>query len=56
MQGIRSGVATRIRQDVPQAFPVHYYAHSLNLCLQGAGRQIPLLRDALDTVCDIVNL
>ena len=56
MQGIRSGVATRIRQDVPQAFPVHCLAHSLNVCLQDAGRQIPLLRDALDTVRDIVKL
>ena len=56
MQGIRSGVATRIRQDVSQAFPVHCLAHSLNLCLQDAGRQISLLRDALDTVRDIVKL
>ena len=35
---------------------MHCLAHSLNLCLQDAGRQIPLLRDALDTVRDIVKL
>ena len=56
MQGKRSGVATRIKQDVPHALPVHCLAHSLYLCLQVAGRQIPLLRDALDTVRDIVKL
>ena len=32
---------------------MHCFAHSLNLCLQDAGRQIPLLRDALDTVREI---
>ena len=35
---------------------MHCLAHSLNLCLQDAGSQIPLLRDALDTVRDIVKL
>ena len=34
MQGKRNGVATRIRQDVLQALPVHCLAHSLNLRLQ----------------------
>ena len=31
-------------------------AHSLNLCLQDAGRQIQALRDAIDTVREIVKL
>ena len=56
MKRIRSGVATRIKNDVPQALPVHCLAHSLNLCLQDAGRQIKLLRDALDIVREIVQL
>eukprot|EP00731_Ephydatia_muelleri_P036298 Em0232g1a len=56
MQGRLGGVAARIRKDVPQAFPVHCLAHSLNLCLQDSGRKITLLRDALDIVREIVQL
>ena len=56
MQGRLSGVAARIRKDVPQALPVHCLAHSLNLCLQDSGRKITLLRDALDIVREIVQL
>ena len=37
MQGNKRGVATRIRQNVPQALPVYCLAHSSNLCLQDAG-------------------
>ena len=37
MQGRRSGVATRFRNEQPAAIPVHCFAHSLNLCLQDAG-------------------
>ena len=56
MKGVRTGVATRIKNDTPQALPVHCLAHSLNLCLQDAGRQIKLLRDAIDIVREIVQL
>ena len=56
MQGRLSGVAARIRKDVPQALPVHCLGHSLNLCLQDSGRKITLLRDALDIVREIVQL
>ena len=50
MQGNRKGVATQIREECPAALPVHCFAHSLNLCLQDAGRQMTFLRDALDIV------
>ena len=56
MQGKRKGLATLIRKEVPAALPVHCLAHSLNLCLQDAGRQIQALRDAIDTVREIVKL
>ena len=56
MQGRRKGVATQIRRENPAALPVHCFAHSLKLCLQDAGRQIPLLRDTLDTVREIGKL
>ena len=50
MQGVRKGVATQIKTENPAALPVHCFGHCLNLCLQDAGRQLPLLRDTLDTV------
>ena len=56
MQGIRKGVAIQIQSENLAALPVHCFVHSLNLCLQDAGRQIPLLRDALDTVREIGKL
>ena len=56
MQGVRKGVATQIRRENPTALPVHCFAHSLNLCLQDAGRQILSLRDSLDTVREIGKL
>ena len=56
MQGKRKGVATQIRSECPAAVPVHCFAHSLNLCLQDTGRQITLLRDALDLVREISQL
>ena len=56
MQGRRKGVATQIRKEAPAALPVHCFAHSLNLCLQDAGRKVALLRDALDIVREIVKL
>ena len=56
MQGRGKGVATQIRKEAPAAVPVHCFAHSLNLCLQDAGRKVGLLRDALDIVREIVKL
>lgn len=56
MQGTRNGLASKIRKDVPAALPVHCLAHCLNLCLQDAGRKLPFLRDALDTVREVVKL
>lgn len=56
MQGRRSGVATRFLEDQPAAIPVHCCAHSLNLCLQDAGRKLTCLRDALELCREIINL
>ncbi len=53
MQGKRSGLAAKIRKDVPAALPVHCLAHCLNLC---SGRKLTFLRDVLDTVKEIVKL
>ena len=56
MQGRRSGLATKIRNEVPAAVPVHCLAHCLNLCLQDAVRKLPFLRDALDTARELAQL
>ncbi len=56
MQGKRKGLAKLVRNEVPAALPVHCLAHSLNLCLQDAGRQVQLLRDTIDLIREIVKL
>ena len=56
MQGHRIGVATQIIKECPSALAVHCFAHSLNLCLQDAGRKLVLLQDALEMVREIANL
>ena len=56
MQGHRKGVATQIKKECPSALAVHCFAHSLNLCLQDAGRKLVFLRDALEMVREIANL
>ena len=56
MQGIRSGVATRLRSEVPVALSVHCFAHNLNLCLQDASKKLVYIRDSLLTVREISNL
>ena len=56
MQGRRIGVAARIKNEQPAALPVHCCAHSLNLCLQDAGRRVVCLRDALEICRGIVDL
>ena len=47
LQRKRTGVATRMLKKNPAALPIHCMYHSLNLCLQDAGRQVQLLRDSL---------
>ena len=56
MQGHRKGVATQIKKECSSALAVHCFAHSLNLCLQDAGRKLVFLRDALEMVREIANL
>lgn len=56
MQGRRSGVAARFLAEQPAAILVHCCAHSLNLCLQDAGRKLVCLKDALELCREIINL
>ena len=56
MQGHRKGLATQIKKECTAALSVHCIAHSLNLCLQDAGRKLMFLQDALEIVREIANL
>lgn len=56
MSGHLSGVAARIKQDVPTALFVHCLAHSTNLVLQTIGRQCVPVRDALDLIMELTQL
>ena len=56
MQGRRTGVVAQVLSENAAALPLHCFAHSLNLCLQDAGRQIKLLRDALEIVKEMGKL
>ena len=56
ISGVRSGLSTRIKKENPAAVYVHCLAHCLNLCLQEEGKNIPLIRDALDFVKEVGKL
>ena len=47
MMGHLTGVATQIQSDHKAAIRVHCLAHSLNLCLQDAGKKCVSVRNAL---------
>ena len=48
MSGRFNGVSTQIQQEEPCAIPVHFLAHSLNLCLQGICKSFRLIKNALE--------
>lgn len=56
MQGKWNRFATKVRNEVPGAVPVHCLAHCINLCFQDAGHKLLFLRDAIDTVREIAKL
>ena len=56
MQGKRKEVATQIKGEQPAAVSVHCFTHSLNLCLQEAGRSLVCLRDASELCREVFKL
>jgi hypothetical protein len=48
MSGGFHGLQSRVKKLQPLAVYIHCYAHSLNLVLQEAARQVPIFRDSLD--------
>jgi len=55
MAGNETGVATRITAIEKRAMFVHCSGHCLSLAVQDAARNVPLIRDALELVKDVVN-
>ena len=56
MQGKNSGVATKIQEKQPEAFPTHCHCHSSNLSLKDSTKELKLLSDAMDISKEIVTL
>ena len=56
MQGRKTGVVAQVLSENAAALPLHCFAHSLDLYLQNAGRQIKLLHDALEIVREMGKL
>lgn len=56
MMGKFTGVAARIRKEVPSAVAVHCLAHCLDLCLQEVVRRVRLARQALDAAREIIKV
>jgi len=54
MAGRESGVAKRIQQVESRAVFVHCAAHSMNLAIQDAATAVPIIRDCLSLVHELV--
>ena len=51
-----SWVAARFLYENLSPIPVHCFTHSLNLCLQGVGKNVLCIRDALEMVKEVGKL
>ena len=56
MSGAISGVATRIRNEVPAALQIHCAAHILQLCLQDISSNAITIREALNFCTELYQL
>ena len=48
MLGLKSGVAKRICDIQPKAYPTHCHAHSLSLCVKDTTSSSKILSDVMD--------
>ena len=53
MSGQHGRVQSLIQKKAPMAAYVHCYAHRLDLVLQVAGREVPMIRDAMNLFHDV---
>ena len=56
MMGAKSGVATQILKKAPLAFPIHCFAHALNLSVNDMIKEIPFFENIMSTTLEVSNL
>ena len=56
MMGHKTGVAKRIQDLQPKAYPTHCHGHSLSLSVKDTTKNCKLLSDTMDTAKEIVSL
>ena len=56
MLGHRTGVAKRIQDLQPKAYPTHCHGHSLSLSVKDTIKDCKLLSDTMDTAKEVVTL
>ena len=56
MFGKKTGVATRIQELQPKAYPTHCHGHSLCLGVKDAVRSCKVLSDTMDTSKEVITL
>ena len=56
MLGHRTGVAKRIQDLQPKAYPTHCHGHSLSLSVKHTTKNCKLLSDTMDTAKEVVTL
>lgn len=55
MMGHKTGVAKRIQDLQPKAYPTHCHGHSLSLSVKDTTKNCKLLSDTMDTAKEIVS-
>ena len=56
MMGHKTGVAKRIQDLQPNAYPTHCHGHSLSLSVKDTTKNCKLLSDTMDRTKEIVSL
>ena len=56
MMGHKTGVAKRIQDLQPKAYPTHCHRHSLSLSVKDTTNNCKLLSNTMDTAKEIVSL
>lgn len=56
MTGVRNGVATIIKREIPKCLLTHCYCHALNLAVGDTVKTVPLLKETLEDAYELTRL
>ena len=56
MTGVRNGVATIIKREIPKCLLTHCYCHALNLAVGDTVKSVPLLKETLEDAYELRKL